>query len=466
MLESKAVQLFLKLNNKSRRELRNIIQSSKTCPNRRIKDFWSYFLSKKYLSKQNITKEKVFAYCFVGQEYEDVKLRRLASVALDFLERNVRYFEKKENGIDIKIKKIDFYRKNELDLFATALFRNIEKDLAALPFRDESYYLQKYLVRVQRFEWMGQEDRLEVNNLQQLTQDLNHFYIISTLKYACIGLTHQNLRQATYDIPLLDNILQQVEDNMAMPVAVLVYYHAFRALQDETQTKHFQALKEILLDLAVKDLIADFREVLLLAINYCIKRINSGDTPYIRETFELYLFGLENQVLVKEGGHLSRFTFKNIIALAIGLEEFDLAKDLIASAATWLEPAYVAAQVSYNTAKLYFHQDQFDKAILLLQQVEFDDIFINMDAKVMLLKMYYKIEYPDALEALLNSFDVFLHRKKILSYHRQNYQNIVRLFRKLVNTPPFDKEGRAQLKELVLATKPLTEQKWLLQQLK
>ncbi len=466
MLESKAIQLFLKLDDKARRALRGLIQSSKTCPNKRIRLFWAYFFSKKYLSKQNTTKKKVFAYCFDQEVYEDAKLRRLASISLDFLETNVRYFEKKENEIDVKIKKIDFYRKNELPLFATALFRSIEKDLEALPFRDESYYLQKYLVSVQRFEWMGQEDRLEINNLQQLTQDLNHFYTISVLKYACIGLTHQNLRQATYNMPLLDSILQQIEANRGIPIAVLVYYHAFKALQDERQTEHFQALKEILLDPSVKDLIADFREVLLLAINYCIKRINSGETPYIRETFELYLFGLENQVLVKEGGYLSRFTFKNIIALAIGLEEFDLAKDLIAAAATWLEPAYVAAQVSYNTAKLYFHQHQFDEAIVLLQQVEFDDIFINMDAKVMLLKMYYTMEYIGALEALLNSFDVFLHRKKILSYHRQNYHNIVRLFRKLVNTPSFDKEGKAELKKLVLNTKPLTEQKWLLQQLR
>ena len=101
----------------------------------------------------------------------------------------------------------------------------------------------------------------------------------------------------------------------------------------------------------------------------------------------------------------------------------------------------------------------------LLQQVDFDDIFMNMDAKVMLLKMYYHTQQLEALDALLNSFDVFLHRKKILSYHRDNYQNIVRLLRKLVNIPPFDKKGKQQLQTLIQATHPLTEKAWLLEQL-
>lgn len=466
MLNSKALQLFQALNSSSRRKLKQLLQSPHTCPNKDIKAFWSYFLEKKYLSERNTTKKKVFAHCFPQQPYEDVKLRRLASIALDFLEENVRYFEKKEQLFEDKIHKIGFYREHDLDIFTQTLFRNLEEDLEKLPFRDEQYYLKKHLMGVEKFEWKGQDKRLEGNNLQQLSQDLHYFYSIATLKYACVGLSHQNLRQATYNLPLLQSLLQQIKaDKEKMPLAVLIYYHAFMALQGE-EKGHFQALKKILIEQPIKNILQEPKEVLLLAINYCIKQLNSGKSPYIREAFELYLFGLEEAILVQEGAYLSRHTFKNIVALGLRLQEFDWIKSFLKAAPKWLEPCYLEAQVKYNKAKLHFTLQEFDQAMLLLQQVDFDDIFMNMDAKVMLLKMYYQSQQIDALEALLNSFDVFLHRKKILSYHRENYQNIVRLLRKLVYTPAFDTRGRKQLKESIQTTHPLTEKAWLLEQLK
>ncbi len=465
MLHSKALQLFQVLDTASKKQLSQLIQAPSICPNTTISAFWSYFLNKKYLSAQNTHKQKVFAHCYPAQPYDDARLRRLTSKALDFLEKNVPYFEKKNDSIDQQIKKIAFYRAQDLGVFAQALFRNVQEDLEALPYRDEQYYLQKHLLAVEKFEWDGQEKRLESNNLQQLTQDLHYFYTIATLKYACVSLTHQNLRQATYKIPLLQSILTQIESE-EMPLAVLIYYHAFLALQQESDTSHFQTLKKILLEQPIKTILQDPREVLLFAINHCIKRLNSDATDYyLRETFELYLFGLEEHILVQPDAFLSRHTFKNIIALALRLEEFDWAKNFIQEAPKWLDKQYLAAQVDYNTAKLHFTLQQFEPAMRLLQQVDFDDIFMNMDAKVMLLKMYYSTQKMEALDALLNSFDVFLHRKKILSYHRDNYRNIVRLLRKLVNTPVFDDSGQQQLRELIITTQPLTEKAWLLAQL-
>ena len=382
MLHSKAIQLFQVLDRPSKRSLTQLIQSKQTCPNASIRAFWSYFLEKKYLSIQNTSQQKVFSYCFPNQPYDDAKLRRLASNALIFLEKNVRYFEKKNPAINSQIQKIRFYRTHDLEIFAKALFRNSQKDIQALPYRDEQYYLQKYLLAVEKFKWKGQDRRLEGNNLQQFTQDLYYFYSIATLKYACVGLSHQNLRQAAYNIPLLQSILTQIETEK-MPVAVLIYYHAFMALQQENESHHFQALKKILLEQPIKTILQDPKEVLLLAINHCIKRLNSGEVGYIRETFELYLFGLEQHILVQTGSFLSRHTFKNIIALALRLQEFEWTKNFIQEAPKWLEQRYLASQVDYNMAKLHFTLQQFDPAMRLLQQVDFDDIFMNMDAKVM-----------------------------------------------------------------------------------
>ncbi len=389
MFKSKVLQLFQTLDTASRRQLYQLIQSKHTCSHTAIQRFWDYFLEKKYLSARNTTKAKVYAHCFPAQVYDDAKLRRLSSNALSFLEENIRYFEKKETAIDTKIHQLDYYRQHDLIIFGKALFKNLEQELAALPYRDEQYYLKRYLMGVEKFAWEGQDRRLAGNNLQQLTQDLHYFYTIATLKYACISLTHQNLRQANYHIPLLQSTLAQIEtEPAAVPPAVQLYYHAFLALQNGAQAQqHFQALKQLLLEASPTSIVQDPKEVLLLAINYCIKQINSGDDVYIRETFELYLFGLKQHILVQTNGFLSRHTFKNIIAVGLRLCEFEWVEHFIRSASQWLETPYVTAQVEYNTAKLYMSQQNFEPAIRLLQQVDFDDIFMNMDAKVMLLNM-------------------------------------------------------------------------------
>ena len=64
------------------------------------------------------------------------------------------------------------------------------------------------------------------------------------------------------------------------------------------------------------------RDIYLLAINYCIQRLNQGQRQYIRKGTEFYR-GMERAVLL-EGGILSKFTYSNILMLAIALEEMGM----------------------------------------------------------------------------------------------------------------------------------------------
>lgn len=80
----------------------------------------------------------------------------------------------------------------------------------------------------------------------------------------------------------------------------------------------------------------------------------------------------------------------------------------------------------------------------------------------MLLRMYYETGEVDALESLLDSFEMYIRRQKDLGYHGENYTNLIRLIRKLMQIPIGQKEERSQLAEEVKATKSLAEREWLL----
>ena len=121
--------------------------------------------------------------------------------------------------------------------------------------------------------------------------------------------------------------------------------------------------------------------------------------------------------------------------------------------------------MSRSNALSYFAKGEYDKAFERLIQVEYDDLFLNLDAKTTLMKIYYETENFIPLEAFFHSFGIYLQRKDIMGYHRKNYQHILRFTKKLLTLPAYDKVGKATLQQSILETQPLTERPWLLQQL-
>ena len=72
----------------------------------------------------------------------------------------------------------------------------------------------------------------------------------------------------------------------------------------------------------------EIKGILLTAINYCIKQLNQGSEAYVRQAFELFGYGLKHQILL-ENQQLNQFTYKNILASALRLKEYEWAGDFI-----------------------------------------------------------------------------------------------------------------------------------------
>jgi len=100
-----------------------------------------------------------------------------------------------------------------------------------------------------------------------------------------------------------------------------------------------------------------------------------------------------------------------------------------------------------------------------LQSADYRDFINNMVAKTLQLKVYYELGEYDLLESHLRNMRTFLRRKRKMSYHQQNYRNIVQLTQRLIALPPMDKAAQKRLRADLLATEPLTERHWLLEKL-
>ena len=243
-----------------------------------------------------------------------------------------------------------------------------------------------------------------------------------------------------------------------------IYHQAYKALSEPEQEQAFEELLILIEDHWQKFPPDEAMDIYLLAINYCIRQLNRGHRIYIRKAFDLYRKGLERKVLL-DHGVISKFTYKNVLMLAIGLQEWDWAEAFLEQYKNHLPLKERENIYRYNLAIFYFRKPDYDKAMPLLQQVTFQDVLYNLNARTMLLQIYYELEEFDALDSLLDSFRAFIRRHKELGYHKENYTNLISFVRQMRSLPPNAHKEKQQLKNEIEATASLAEKRWLLRQL-
>jgi len=231
----------------------------------------------------------------------------------------------------------------------------------------------------------------------------------------------------------------------------------------ESSAAHFDDLKNLLADRPERWSPAELNDLYRMAVNFCIRRINQGEETYYRAIFELYQSGLAAGALL-DNGLLSRWTYNNVALTALSLHEFDWTWRFLHDYAPSLPEDHREAALHFNLARYFFEKKDFQSAMRHLLRMEYDDVLQNLAAKVMLCKIYYLLDESDALENQLDSIQIYIRRKKVLGYHKDNYQAIVRFMRRLVALNPNDPAQKYALRQQIAAAAVLTEREWLMKQ--
>jgi hypothetical protein len=464
MNKSKLYKLYCTLDKKALRQFKKWVCSPIHNEHVLVEELFAFINTRSSYTATTLSKERAWKYFFPNKAYNDLRMRHIMSNAYNVLINFVRYNLLKKT-IFVQEKMLATY------LFEHKIEKEAQKSLAAAArslkkeIPNESYYYYQYELEVLKLEEVTKQNRTNGLNIVPILDHARLFFMITTLKYACTAMEHQNLSNVAYEIPLLDSILEEVkEGNYDTYPLLKIYYYGYLSLKKPEDTSHFFALKNYLKD---NRLTAEQQKsTLLMCINFMLKKINTGKIEYARETFELYQYGINTQCLLDgEDLLLSVFTYKNIVTLGLNLKEYDWIEAFIDNYSQYLPKELRANYKHFNTAKLAFDKGNFAKAMGLLLQVEYDELLLNVDAKVILLKIYYQEESYNALDALLDSFRMFLHRQESLPYIKRNYINLMLFIKKLLVTS-FDNQEIEKLKKEINTTPQLAERKWLLEQLK
>jgi hypothetical protein len=277
--------------------------------------------------------------------------------------------------------------------------------------------------------------------------------------------------QKDYNTGLLSLLLSHiaVQTELLEIPAIRTYYYGYFSLKEPTQTAHFEAFSAAIMQYHSLFSENDIRDLYLMAVNYCIKKHNSGDENYARQGLDLYKKGLTEGFLL-ENNILSRFVYRNIVAWGLLFKEYDWTDTFIHEYRNRLERSYRDSMFSFCLARLEYSRRNYEAAMLLLQKAEYRDILLGLAAKTILMKIYYELDEWETLEAHLSSMKAYLIRKRVMGYHKTNYQNIIKYTKKISENALLN-VGKIQnptnltaLREAIEKENILTEKEWLLAQ--
>lgn len=278
---------------------------------------------------------------------------------------------------------------------------------------------------------MSKNARDKIFNIQNISDAIHQYSTAEILKYACISITHQNVSNQQYSFAFLPFIIEQIETGkLQLAPAIEIYFYAYKTLINTNENSYFRQLVEAVYKNESYFTESELKDIFMLCINHCIKKLNSSELLFAETAYKLYLHALDKKYLL-ENNELSRFTFTNVVFIGLKLEDFKGVENFITAYGKYLNEATRETTISFNKARLYFTQRNYKKTMPVLLSIEYSDTLWNLAAKFMLVKIYVETKEYDALVSLLNTFKVYLHRQKKIGYHKDRYKNIIKFSEKL-----------------------------------
>lgn len=476
MRDSLLVQTFRTLTKQERRDLRKWLNSPFFNQRTDVTRLFEYLcamvpVGAADLPEAVLNKKSAFIQVFPNEDgrrtggYKDADMRHAMSFLYQGVKAYLAYAHWRQDEVDAGRHLCKSLRERGLEQVFEKEFEALAAQLSIAPHQSVDYFFQQYHLRLERWEVYRRSNR-GVSDLMEQIGSARDVYIASeTLRYACAVLAQPGRQgQAGDSIYLPATLIAVGAGAFSQTPAVMAYFHCYQILgeQDAAAEPHFEALRDLLAQHWALFPPNEIRDLYVGAINYCIRRLNSGDRIFIRAALDLYRQGLERRVIF-EDGFLNKYTYNNILLLALALEEWDWALHFLEHYRAELPPRERDSAWRYNLATYYFRKKDYTQAQEILRRVEFRDVFYHLDARRMLVRIYFDTGELAALESLLDSFTIYLQRKRAsLGYHRELNLNFVRFVKRLLRVAPGDADARGRLRTKVLAAQYVAERDWLL----
>jgi hypothetical protein len=419
----------------------------------------------------DMNKYQVWEKLFMNKDFDDKYFRKLTSDLSKLLERYLAQQIYEENNVLINNHLLQgITRKNAFNMYNSAL-SNAERLVERNFNRNADYYYQQYQLEKSKFNFTSEfekkskkQSKVSLFNIKEISDNLDIFFISEKLKLYCTLLSARSIKKIELNLNFIEEVIQIVNSNNLLQYpSIAVYYQIYLTLIESVNEEHYHRLKIIInknIHLFPPDEANDIYES---ALNYCIRKANSGRSEFYNELLALYKDMLEKNSY-EFTNKLNPTNFRNIVFTAARVNDFKWAEWFINEYKEKLDDKYRDNAVTYNLARLNYYKKDYDKVKKYLRDVEFDDMGYELNAKTILIITYYDTDDYDPLYSLLESFNMFLNRNKktIPDQKIKALKTLIKFVKRLMNIRPSDQKSVQKLKQEIENAGDIPDKQWLL----
>ncbi|MFK7970968.1 MAG: hypothetical protein AB8F95_11400 [Bacteroidia bacterium] len=433
---SRFVALFTALDQRERSRFRKLVHSPYLNPNpvliTLINVLWEHA---KTGQAESLTREQLFSIIYPEEPFDYFTISNHLSDLQHLLEWYFVLEEMKAAPFLKGEKLLQQTRVRQLDSLFKSKAKAQEKRLQKQSYQDEKWFYHRFRLEEERYDFrIGKGKRIKGPDLDEKLH-YQELYLLSTmLLTVCEWANRRNIASPSQESPShIQSKLQYIaahQDLVESHPFLYMYYQVLKTLLGPEEEAGYHALRALLTQnielLPASTLFNPFHA----AINYCIKRLNQGATEYVTEAFELYQQALACKAILKHG-ELAEGDMKNVVALGVRLEAFAWTESFIQEFVDYLPEEKRASASSFNHAYVAYGKGDYSTALQLLSPSDFEDVYYQIGAKSMLLKIYFERLDGEPLEALLHAFKQYLNRNTFVSdYQKQINLNLIKYAKK------------------------------------
>jgi hypothetical protein len=418
-----------------------------------------------------LSNEVLWQRIYGDTPYVDVKLRKLSSDLFALFEDYIAQKALEGDEAQTLYLKLKAYKNRNLKELYSSAVSMVEHSNKKQKDKNAGFYLNQFNVEKTLLDLKEQDDMIDRKsnldsniNLEEISINLDVFYIAEKLKYYVTLLNLNktyNLNKKILGIELILKLAKSPVFKDYPPIAI--YYTVSLTFTDDQNEEHFFNLKELVNKYLYLFPEQEAKSIFEYCITYAVIKMNKGNSLFEKEAFELYNKGLNEKLLFYDN-KISTTNFRNIVALACKISEYDWVENFISTYSFHLDEKVRDSNVNFCLARLEGYRKNFRKLIGHLVNTEYTEVFQALLSRTLLLLSYYELKEIESLTFLLNSFKLYLDREKTLVTQRKTpYYNLIKFVRVLIKYNTKDKLKLEKLKSEIETTEWIVNKVWLLE---
>ena len=429
-----------------------------------------------HFTEKKCNRKLLFKQIFGCQAFDQAKLNLVFTYASKLFELFMVYEELKNKPQTQWLLLLEKYRNKRYYVQFEKRLNLAQKELEKQSIQNSQFYQFQFQLAKEADEFYTLQSKHQKDQSLQSKQDsLDIFFISEKLKDACEAFMRNKLLKVEYDLKFINAVVatiqQQIKKYSEIP-SVIIYFQIYKMLT-ENKSEYYYELIPILNKYIHYFTMVEKKSIYDYAQNFCINKINLGESEFLLEVFNLYQKQMENDLLL-EDGYLLEWHYKNIVSTGLRLKKYDWTKKFLEDQKKQLNPASLQNAYRYNLAAYSYEIGDYSRVLELLVKLDFTDVRYNLGAKSILVRTYFDLSEYEALSSHCHAFKVFLNRHKLLSdYRKKGFGNLIKFADKIAKTKsekPYSNDlvyekQISKIKKDLEETDPVFNKAWLLEKI-